>query len=319
MEQNEVHDFRYLRREVFIKNFTLLALLLALFSIFLTLFPNAIQLSSFSDSNTSGVQLAEQGNGSTQLCSVSLSADSQSNSTQYPISSSDTIVDISDSQITLVIPGQDDNSDRVGIIGGYDIMDSADSIGHVISSSNVTVTTNGFLSLLYSFLPQSAVSILLSVLYYAPVFLMAIYVFLLRPKGKAAVIVPIIYGILAANMLLSSSLPDGLFSIALILVTISAAKGFPNHIFLYIATGLGIISNLYNFVSQIDYFKLFFQAGAYQSLFNMLAHFLSSISLLLALYLLGINWKKPETISNEDDSAPENEPEEAPEEIVEIL
>lgn len=315
MEQNEVHDFRYLRREVFIKNFTLLALLLALFSIFLTLFPNAIQLSSFSDSNTSGVQLTDQ---STQLRSIPLSADSQSDSTQYPISSSDTIVDISDSQITLVIPGQDDNSDRVGIIGGYGIMDSADSIGHVISSSNITVTTNGFLSLLYSFLPQSAVSILLSVLYYAPVFLMAIYVFLLRPKGKAAVIVPIIYGILAANMLLSSSLPDGLFSIALILVTISAAKDFPNRIFLYIATGLGIISNLYNFVSQIDYFKLFFQAGAYQSLFNMLAHFLSSISLLLALYLLGINWKKPETISNEEDSAPVDEPEEAPEEIVEI-
>lgn len=316
MEQNEVHDFRYLRREVFIKNFTLLALLLALLNIFMTLFPNAIQLSSFSDSNTSNVQLAEQGNRSIQLRSVSLSADSQSDSTQYTISSSDTIVDISDSQITLVIPGQADNSDDFQIIAGYATESATESIKYVSSSSNTIA--NGFLSLLYSFLPPSAVSILLSILYYAPVFLLAIYVFLLRPKGKAAVIVPVIYGILAANMLLSSFPLDGLFSIAIILVTISAAKGFPNRIFLYIATGLGIISNLCNFVSQIDYFKLFFQAGAYQSPFNMLTHFLSSISLLLALYLLGINWEKPEMITDEDDHSPEDQQEKAPEEIVEI-
>lgn len=323
MEQNEMYDFPYRKREVFIKNLTLLALLLTLFSITLELFPQLTMLSSYSNGNSSTAQLSfpsAQTSNVDRTLAVPSSASEHSTYTQYE---------------TITIIGANENVGISGnytisgdsIISGNDAMVSGDTflpidyLASSTSSSNTSVSTvytgNLLAVLLYDILPSSLVRALFFILNYVPYFLLTLYVFILRPKDKSAAMIPTIYGILAFDFLFCSSLLDSLFFITLILVTISAIKGFPNRVFLYLSTGVGIIGYIYGFISSVDYFKLFFENGNPTQAFNVVASPLRAIALLLALCLLGINCKKPESITDECDTLLQEE-DVNQEEIVEI-
>lgn len=153
---------------------------------------------------------------------------------------------------------------------------------------------------------MNLISLLLS---RAPFVLFVLYIFKYHNKLKATVLVPIIFGILAFEILLSllttlNDMTTAIYAIetlislfAYILALISALKGFNKKIYVIIAMSVCLFMNALGIVGVFLTMNHYIANSMYLYIFTSLTRIIGDISFYVALLLFALKNKIPAIIS----------------------
>ena len=196
------------------------------------------------------------------------------------------------------------------------------------------VKVNGDYTYELTFRFPSLLSLISLTLTLAPKVLLVLYIFKFFREFKATIIVPIIFGCIAANPLLSFinsffAFSYGFNGISLImslitiitytLATISALKGLSNKIFIIIPTALSIALSFLSLISLSSSSEFYAREGMTLYLFTNPASIIASITLNIALLLFGLKNRIPAILTVSPEKEKKNAEKMSPEQALRLL
>ncbi len=156
----------------------------------------------------------------------------------------------------------------------------------------------------------SVIGLLLLAIELAPCILLVLYLFHFYKKSKATVIVPTIFGLIAAvriydifeNIIyrynsIVQVIVDLIIIVLFALAGYSALKGFHKKVFLIIATVVGIVIHLFYLISFFQMIEWYLASGMSLYLFIQPSAIIGAITLYLALLVFGLNNRIPAIIA----------------------
>lgn len=189
--------------------------------------------------------------------------------------------------------------------------------------------SNGELIFLFpSFL--SLISLAISL---APKVLLVLYVFMFFKEFKATIIVPIIFGCIAASPLFSfintfvfgyafdviTLIMNLITMVTFTLATISALKGLSNKVFIIIPTALSLALSALSLVSLFSTFELFARWGYTLYLFTEPVGIIASVTFNIALLLFGLKNRIPAILAVSPEKEKKNAEKMSPEQALRLL
>lgn len=188
--------------------------------------------------------------------------------------------------------------------------------------------SNDELTFKFSFL--SLISLALTL---APQVLLILYVVKFFKEFKATIVVPIIFGWVAASHLLSFIIAFvfdyGLNVINLImnliamvtftLATISALKGLSNKVFIIVPTALSLASSALSLISLFSTFELYARRGYTLYLFTQPVSIIASVTFNIALLLFGLKNRIPAILAVSPEKEKKNAEKMTPEQSLRLL
>ena len=171
----------------------------------------------------------------------------------------------------------------------------------------------------------SLISLALSL---APKVLLILYVFMFFKEFKATIIVPIIFGCIAASSLFSFINTFAVFGTRIInlitmvtftLATISALKGLSNKVFIIIPTALSLALSALSLVSLFSTFELYARWGYTLYLFTQPVGIIASVTFNIALLLFGLKNRIPAILAVSPEKEKKNAEKMTPEQSLRLL
>ena len=131
----------------------------------------------------------------------------------------------------------------------------------------------------------------------APYVLLVLYISKFYKKSKADILVPIIFGLIAINLIIYFSPSNLLRSIAFLFAMFCALTGFSNKRLFIIAMACGL---LFEFISIIETFRFilwYIESRYYLYIIDLSIRTLGTVALYIALLLFGLKNEIPSIIS----------------------
>lgn len=167
----------------------------------------------------------------------------------------------------------------------------------------------------------------------APCVLLVIYILKFHNELKATVLVPVIFGLIAFAPLYSliEILISGFgiyyrdfiftvtFTVAFVLATIDALKGFSKKAFLISAIVVGLLLAFWTIIELFLSIELYLEEGLYLYLFTLPANILGTIALYISLLLFGLKNRIPVILSVYSGTEKKNAKKMPPEQALRLL
>lgn len=167
----------------------------------------------------------------------------------------------------------------------------------------------------------------------APKVLLILYVFMFFKEFKATIIVPIIFGCIAASPLFSfintfvfgyafdviTLIMNLITMVTFTLATISALKGLSNKVFIIIPTALSLALSALSLVSLFSTFELYARWGYTLYLFTQPVGIIASVTFNIALLLFGLKNRIPAILAVSPEKEKKNAEKMTPEQSLRLL
>ncbi len=167
----------------------------------------------------------------------------------------------------------------------------------------------------------------------APKVLLILYVVKFFKEFKATIVVPIIFGCVAASPLLSfintfvfgyelnviNLIMNLIPMVTFTLATISALKGLSNKVFIIVPTALGLALSALSLISLFSTFELYARWGYTLYLFTQPVSIIASVTFNIALLLFGLKNRIPAILAVSPEKEKKNAEKMTPEQSLRLL
>lgn len=179
----------------------------------------------------------------------------------------------------------------------------------------------------------SIVDLFSLILTVSPYVLLALYVTKFHSNYQKSIIVPVVFGLLAAyplyymietiifdySMSVSELVLDIPFIVFGILATISALKGMSNKVLIIIALAIGVLGELYSLINVFQALDFYLEEGLYLYLFTWPIGIIGAICIYVALFLFCTKNKIPTILKISPEKEQKNSEKMSPEQALRTL